>query len=277
VQELTEVVTVGADRAKLLPTPLAEIVTDFLVKYFFDIVDYEFTAKAEDQLDRIAEGKLAWQDMLKTFYKNFHPLVEKSAEASRSETVKARELGAHPKSKEKIIVRFGRFGPVLQMGEASEKKDKDAKKPRFAPLPEGTTIDDVTLEQAIPMFNLPRQVGQTADGSPITADIGRFGPYVKVADKYVSIKDHDPLTITEEAARLLIDQKIKEAKERVVADWGKIKILKGPYGPYVSDGKKNARIPKDTEPEKLTEKEAKELLEKAPTRRGYRRGRKKSA
>ncbi|MEX1995603.1 MAG: type I DNA topoisomerase, partial [Candidatus Saccharimonadales bacterium] len=267
LEELKETVTVGADRAKLLPTPLAEIVTDFLDKYFSEVMNYEFTAQAEDLLDQIAEGKLAWQEMLRVFYKNFHPLVEKSADASKAETVKARELGTHPETKQPIIVRFGRFGPVLQMGEVSESKTKDAPKPRFAPLPEGTTLEDVTIEQAIPMFNLPRVVGKTEDGEEITADIGRFGPYIKVGGKYVSIKQGDPLTITEAEAHELIAQKAQEVKDRVIADWGKIKILRGPYGPYITDGKKNARIPKDLEPAKITKEEAAQILEKAPVKK----------
>jgi DNA topoisomerase-1 len=254
-----------------LPTTLAEIVTDFLIKYFGDIVDYDFTARAEKQLDHVAEGKLSWQDMMKEFYERFHPLVEKSAKADRAEAAQARELGKDPKTGKPVITRFGRYGPMLQLGETGDVKDKDAEKPRFAPLPTGATLDDVTLEQALPMFNLPRIVGQTDKGEEISADIGRFGPYIKVGKTYVSLKEHDPLTISEEQARQLYQEKQQAAAKSVVAEFDKIRILIGPYGPYVTDGKKNARINKSQDPAKLTEAEAKTILEKAGRTRRQRR------
>lgn len=273
VAESQQETIIGADRNKLTPTPLAEVVTDFLVKYFAPIVDYDFTAKAESELDDIEEGKLSWQKMLADFYKGFHPLVEKSNDASRAEAAQARELGKDPKTGQPVIARYGRFGPVLQLGESPDPKDKDAKKPAFAPLPEGVELDDVTLEQALPMFTLPRVVGKTTDGQEITADIGRFGPYIKVGKEFTSIKDHDPLTITEANARQVLADKAQQAAERNIADFGQVKVLRGPYGPYVTDGKKNARIPKSMDPEKLGEAAAKELLAKAPVKK--RRGRRK--
>ena len=253
-------IIVGADRSKLVPTDLAEVVTDFLVKYFGDVVDYEFTANAEEQLDDVADGKLTWQEMLDKFYKHFHPLIDKSQDVSRAEVAQMRKLGKDPKSGKDVYARFGRFGPVLQLGETPDKKDKDAEKPKFAPLPEGTTLDDVTLTQALPMFNLPRTVGQTAKGEDITADIGRFGPYIKVGEEFTSIKDHDPLRITEVEARKILAAKAKAKRERVVADFGKIKVLRGRYGPYVTDGTKNVSIPKKQDPKKVTEKKAQQLL-----------------
>jgi DNA topoisomerase-1 len=259
-------IIVGADRAKLLPTQLGEIVTDFLMKYFASIMDYQFTAKAEDDFDDIAEGKAEWRDMLHHFYTHFHPLIEKSQSASRSETLQVRKLGKDPKSSEPVFARYGRYGPVLQMGETPEAKDKTAPKPRFAPLPAGVELDDVKLEQALPMFNLPREVGKTSDGEVITSDIGRYGPYIKVGKHFTSIKDHDPLSITEAEARKILAAAAAAAKAKNIADFGKIKVLRGPYGPYVTDGKKNARVPKETDPEKLTEAKAKELLEKAPSK-----------
>lgn len=271
VEESTESITVGADKNKLLPTELAAVVTDFLVKYFPDIFEYEFTARAEEQLDAIAEGKLEWQKMLESFYERFHPLVKKSESASREEASQARKLGDDPNTGLPIIVRFGRFGPVLQLGETPEKDDKTAAKPRFAPLPAGTKMENITLDQALPMFQLPRVVGKTADGEEITADIGRFGPYVKVGKSYTSIKGYDPLTISEADAIKLIADKTKAAAERIINDFGKIKVLRGPYGPYITDGKKNARIPKSIKAEDLTEAEANELIEKAPTRTKKRR------
>ena len=264
VAEAEVAVMVGADRNKLLPTTLAEIVTDFLVKYFGEVMDYDFTAEAEAKFDDVAEGKLTWQQMLADFYGKFHPLVEKSDKADRAEASQARELGKDPKSGKPVIARFGRFGPMLQLGETGDSKDKDTPKPLFASLPEGTELDDVTLEQALPMFNLPREVGKTKEGEIITADIGRYGPYVKVGKQFYSIKGQDALKITEAEALDVIKEKAKLEAERVVADFGQLKILRGPYGPYVTNGKKNAKIPKETDPEKLSEKQAKELLDKAP-------------
>jgi DNA topoisomerase-1 len=277
VTESQQEVTVGSDRNKLLPTPLAEIVTDFLAKYVTDIVDYDFTARAEAQFDEVAEGKLTWQEMLAEFYAKFHPLVEASADADRADAAQARELGIDPKSGKPVIARFGRYGPMLQLGEAGDPKDKAAPKPKFAPLPADTTLDTVTLEQALPMFNLPREVGHTEAGEVILADIGRFGPYIKVGTKFFSIKGQDPLMIGEVEARQVIAEQEETARKRVIADFGTIKILRGPYGPYITDGKKNARISKGTDPETLKESDAKDLLAKAPAaKRGFKGGRKRS-
>jgi DNA topoisomerase-1 len=276
IEEKTQTVTVGADRSKLVPTPLADIVTDFLVKYFGEILDYDFTADAEKQLDDIADGKLTWKQMIEKFYKGFHPLIKKTEDVSRAETSQQRKLGKDPKTGNTVYARFGRFGPMLQMGETPDKKDKEAPKPKFAPLPEGTTLEDVTLQAALPMFNLPRVAGKTAKGEEIIADIGRFGPYVKVGNIFTSIKDHDPLKITEAEARKLIAAKEKRERERVIADWGKLQILNGPYGPYVTDGKQNARIPKDQDAKKVTEKAAQKLLAEAaknPSKRRFSRKR----
>jgi DNA topoisomerase-1 len=250
-----------------LPTYLAEIVTDFLVKHFASVIDYDFTAKAEAEFDDIAEGKLKWQEALDRFYKHFHPLVKASEKADRAEAAKARQLGKDPKTGKIVVVRYGRYGPVLQLGEAGEDVAEDAPKPIFAPLPEGTTLEDITLEQALPMFKLPRSVGQTKDGEEITANIGRFGPYVQVGKLFVSIKGQDPMTISENKARQLIEDKREAERKKVIADFGKLKILNGPYGPYVTDGKKNARVPKDTKPKTITEAAAQKLLEEAPAKR----------
>lgn len=272
ISEHSETVITGADKNKLVPTHVAEVVTDFLLKHFTDIVDYDFTARAEENFDNIADGKIGWQKMLAEFYKDFHPLVEKSADIDRADAAQARELGKHPKSGKPVVVRYGRYGPVLQLGDAENKEEKV----QFAPLPDGTTIEDITLEKALPMFNLPRIVGKTKSGEEISANIGRFGPYVKVDKTFVSIKGQDPLQITEEEAVKLLEEKAEETKNRVIADWGKLKILRGPYGSYITDGKKNARIPKDTEPEKLDEKQATEILAKAPEKKRFVRRKKKS-
>ena len=263
--------TTGADRAKLVPTPIADVTTDFLVKYFLSIVDYDFTANVEKDFDRIADGKETWQKMLAGFYKGFHPLVEKSDSISRQEVSQARVLGIDPKTKKPILARFGRYGPMLQRGEV-----EDEEKPAFAPMPADTTIDTVTLEQALEMFKLPRVVGKTEKGEEIKANIGRFGPYIQVGKTFVSIKPCDPMTISEAEARELYAEKLEQIANKYIKEFPSgIKIANGPYGPYVTNGKKNARIPKNTEPDKLTEADCKALLKAAPAKKPFRR-RKKS-
>ncbi|HET6863622.1 MAG TPA: type I DNA topoisomerase [Candidatus Saccharimonadales bacterium] len=263
ITEESQEIRVGADRGKLLPTYLADVVTDFLLKHFEPIMDYDFTAKAEEEFDDIADGKTGWQDALEHFYRQFHPLVKKSEKADRAEAAQARQLGKDPKTGKIVVVRYGRYGPVLQLGEAGEDAPEDAK-PVFAPLPEGATLEDITLKEALPMFRLPRAVGQTKEGAEITANIGRFGPYVHADKLFVSIKGQDPLTITETEARKLIEEKKEKERKKVIADFGKIRVLNGPYGPYVTDGKINARVPKGIKPDKLDEKASRKLLEDAP-------------
>ncbi|HMH31032.1 MAG TPA: DNA topoisomerase, partial [Methylomirabilota bacterium] len=263
-------VITGADRSKLVPTGIAEVVTDFLVKYFVSIVDYDFTARVEADFDNIADGKQEWEQMIAAFYKEFHPLVEKSEDISRQEVSQARELGLDPKSQEPIFARFGRYGPMLQMGRT---EDED-KKPKFAPMPKDTTIDTVTLDQALEMFKLPKTVGKTEDGQEIKANIGRFGPYIQVDKTFVSIKPLDPHEITEaEARELYVEKLAKDAAKNINEFASGLKVLNGPYGPYITDGKKNARIAKDVDPAKITEAEAKKLLKEAPAKkRGFKRG-----
>jgi len=263
ITEGTTSETTGVERSKLFPTHLAEIATDFLVKHFSSVIDYDFTAKAEKELDQVADGKVKWQNIIGDFYKDFHPLIEKSADVSRAETSKARELGVDPTSGKMIIARYGRFGAMLQKGETEGEE-----KPAFAPLPEGTSLKTVTFEQALEMFKLPRIVGTTPDGQAIKANIGRFGPYIQVDKLYVSIKPLDPLTITEEEARELYAQKLeKEANKYIKQFDGGISIVNGPYGPYITDGKKNARIPKSTDPTTIGEATARDMLDKAPARK----------
>jgi DNA topoisomerase-1 len=257
-------VMTGADRAKLVPTGIAEVVTDFLVKYFPSIIDYDFTARVEDDFDNIAEGKQAWEKMIADFYKDFHPLVLQSEDVPRSEISQARVLGEDPKSHEPVLARYGRYGPMLVKGDIED----ESKKPVFAPLPAGTTIDTVTFEQALEMFKLPREVGKTTDGEVITANIGRFGPYINVNKVFVSIKPLDPFEITEAEARKLYAEKLEKEAAKHINEFEKsgIKVLNGPYGPYITNGKKNVRIAKDTDPKKITEAEAKKLLAAAPAK-----------
>ena len=262
---VTKVIT-GADRNKLVPTGIAEVTTDFLVKYFPHIVDFDFTAKVEAEFDQVAEGNLAWPAMIKNFYDKFHPLVEASADISCQEVSQARLIGPDPRSGEPIYARFGRYGPMLQMGDVDD-EDK-AKKPKFAPMPKDSSLDTVTLEQALVMFQLPRTVGTTEDGDDIKANIGRFGPYIQVGKLFVSIKPLDPHTITMEEAMDLYAAKLQKDADKNITEFASgLKILNGPYGPYITDGKKNARIAKDVDPKSITEAAAKKLLAAAPAKK----------
>lgn len=251
----------GADRGKLVPTPAGELIADFLGEHFDKVVDYDFTAEVEEKFDLIADNKLARNAMLSAFYTPFHKLIENSGGIDRSSVGASREVGTDPKSGKPIIARFGRFGPMLQLGTA-----EDDEKPQFAPLPSGAKIETVTLEQALVAFQLPRLVGQTLDGKDIKANIGRFGPYIQVDKLFVSIKPEDPHDITLERALELYAAKLKAEAEKNIADFGDgIKVLNGRFGPYITDGKKNAKIPKDTDPKTVTHDQAKELLAAAPT------------
>lgn len=262
--------TTGADKNKLVPTDIAGVVTDFLVKHFSDVVDYEFTADVEKKFDQIADGKLEWRDMMKQFYKGFHEKVEKAEDISRKDAGGMKKLGIDPKSKRPVFARVGRFGPMVQIGQA-----EDEEKPKFAPMPSGKTMETVTLEEALEMFKLPRVVGTTKDGAEIVANIGRFGPYVKVGSLFVSIKPEDPFTIDEATARTFIEAKQEQDANKFINTFedGKltIQVLNGRYGPYITDGSKNAKIPKDTDPKSIDLAQAKELLEKAPVKRARRR------
>ncbi len=247
----------GVEKNKLFPTDTGKIVNDFLVKYFADIVDYQFTVKAEEEFDKIAEGKMKWNSMISEFYKPFHKLIKSSKDINPDDVSQARILGKDPKSGKPVIARLGRYGGMLQIGEV-----QDEDKPKFAPLPKDCTIENVTLEKALEMFKLPRILGKTSKGEEISTNIGRFGPYVKFDDKFVSIKDDDPFSITLEKAIELIEQKKKADSEKVIADFkkDKIQILNCRYGPYITDGKTNVKIPKDTDPKKIDVKTAQQML-----------------
>jgi DNA topoisomerase-1 len=257
----------GSDRGKLIPTPGGEVLTDFLTNNFSQVVDYDFTAHVEQEFDQIADGKLERNDMLQEFYAPFHDLIEKSGDIKRSDVAQAREVGIDPKSGKPILARFGRFGPMLQLGlgDSEDKSDK----PLFAPMPAGTKIDSVTLDQALLAFTLPRTVGETTDGKPIKANIGRFGPYIQIDKLFVSIKPLDPHTITFEEAIELYDAKLKTEAEKNISDFGNgVKVLNGRYGPYVTDGVKNAKIPKDADPKTITHDQAIQMIKDAPVAKG---------
>ncbi|HET8883987.1 MAG TPA: type I DNA topoisomerase [Candidatus Saccharimonadales bacterium] len=263
----------GADRGKLVPTAAGQVLSDFLLNHFDKIVDYGFTAKVEEEFDEISQGKLERNAMLQNFYTPFHELIEQSGGIDRSTVAQAREIGTDPKSGKPVLARFGRFGPMLQLGSTEDKENK----PQFAPMPAGKKIETVSLEEALHAFKLPRVVGQTPQGEDIKANVGRFGPYVQVGKLFVSIKPLDPHTITHEQAVELYNEKLKTEAEKNVADFGDgIKVLKGRYGPYITDGKKNAKVPKDVEPAAVTHAQAKELLAAAPAAKKGRFGRKAS-
>lgn len=251
----------GSTKGKLVPTASGLVVSDFLGEHFTDIVDYDFTARVENELDEVAENKLDKTKMLRNFYEPFHYQIDKSKTIDRAKVAQARELGTDPASGEVILARFGRFGPTLQMGNSDDK----TKKPRFANFPKGTTIDKVTLEQALEMFKLPRVVGTTETGEEILANIGRFGPYIKVGSLFVSIKPLDPFEIDEAKARELYAAKLQAEAEKNIAEFPSgIKILKGRYGPYITNGTRNVKVPKDKDPQKLTAEEAQKLIDEAP-------------
>ena len=234
----------GGASNKLLPTDLANLVTPFLKKHFSDIMDYGFTSKIETDFDKIARGQLDWTEHLRGFYDQFHPNVEKAHKLSKGEVGNLREVGRDPNDDKMIYARLGKFGPMLQKGLA---EDSEAK-PIFATLPADLPLDKVTLKEALPLFQLPRAIGETDDGQTIQAKRGPFGAYLEVGNKALRVslsEEHDPLTIGLEQALELIEQKREDDKKKVIADFGQLKILHGPYGPYITDGNKNCRIPKE--------------------------------
>ncbi len=252
------------------PTDVGKIVSRFLTQHFEQYVNYRFTAKLEDELDAVARGERAWLGLLSEFWSPFHQTVEEKADIPRAEVANAREIGTDPASGKPISVRLGRFGPYVQIG---TKDDED--KPRFAGLRPGQSMDKITLEDALELFKLPRDVGTTDDGLKISANIGRFGPYIRYRDpvekkdKFVSLKEDDPYSIDEQRARDLIAQKKQADLEKIIRVYAEegIQILKGRWGPYITDGEKNARIPKDADVEALDLKTCQELLAKAPEKK----------
>ena len=265
---------VEMDSKRFIPTDIGRIVNGFLTDHFTQYVDYDFTARLEDDLDAVSLGEKDWIPLLDSFWTPFKELCEDKEESvTREQVAQARELGTDPKSGKPVTVRMGRFGPFVQIGT----KD-DEEKPKFAGLRPGQKMSEVSLEEALELFKLPRELGETPDGLKVSASIGRFGPYVRYGDKYVSIRgDDDPYTIELPRALELIEEKKIADANRIILDFEDegIQVLNGRYGPYITNKKKNARVPKDREPKTLTLEECKELLEAAPER--GRRGKKKAA
>jgi DNA topoisomerase-1 len=255
---------VDMDARRFIATDIGKIVCRFLTKYFTQYVEYGFTAAMEDELDAISRGEEPWVTPLEKFWKPFITRVEEIEKTvSREEVAMARDLGIHPVTGRPVSVRMGRFGPFVQAGT----KD-DEEKPKFAGLRPGQKMDTITLEQALDLFQLPRTLGETADGDTITVAIGRFGPYIKYGAKYVSLKDDDPYTVTLEKAIEVIEAKKVADANRLITDFGvdDIQVLNGRYGPYITDKQRNARIPKDRDPKSLTLEECRALLAAAPAR-----------
>ncbi|MBT8104402.1 MAG: DNA topoisomerase I [Woeseiaceae bacterium] len=264
---------VEMDGKRFIPTDIGRIVNGFLTEHFTQYVDYDFTAKLEDDLDEVSLGHKEWIPLLDNFWGPFHELCEEKESLTRGEVAKERELGIDPKSGKPVSVRMGRYGPFVQIGT----KD-DEEKPKFAGLRPGQKMNEIDLETALELFKLPRKLGETPDGLSVSASVGRFGPYVRYGDKYVSIRgDDDPYTIELPRALELIEEKKIADANRIILDFEEdgIQVLNGRYGPYITDKKKNARVPKDREPKSLSIEECKELLAAAPER--GRRGKKKAA
>ncbi len=263
---------VEMDNRRFIPTDIGKIVNSFLSKHFHKYVEYGFTAALEDELDAVSRGEENWTEPLKKFWKPFITLVEHAEKnVSREEVAQARELGIDPVSGRPISVRMGRFGPFVQIGT----KD-DAEKPKFAGLRPGQKMDLIKLPEALELFKLPRTLGATADGEPIQANIGRFGPYIKYGAKYASLKEDDPYTIELPRALEIIRLKQEADANRIIQDFGidNIQVLNGRYGPYITDKARNAKIPKDRDPKTLTLDECRALLEAAPPRGSRFKGKK---
>jgi DNA topoisomerase-1 len=250
ITEHTKSETTGKERNKLSPTDIGIVVTDFLVENFEQILDYQFTAKVEAEFDEIAQGNLNWTDMLQSFYGPFHNHVEQTLEHSERATGE-RELGIDPKSQRRVIARIGRFGPMIQIGD----EKADGLKPQFASLQGNQSINNITLEEALKLFDLPRVLGEH-NGEAVKVNIGRFGPYVQVGKRFSSIpKDEDPLSMSLERAIELDTLKLEEAAKALIKtfdDRPDVQLLNGRYGAYLKIGKDNFKLPKDSQPEELT-------------------------
>lgn len=274
ISSVTRSETVGSERGKLIPTDIGEVVNAFLTEFFPDILDYDFTARIEEKFDDIAEGKLPWHNEIKTFYSQFHPTVDSAMNMRMEHKVGERVLGTDPSTGKPVSVKIGRFGPMIQLGGG----DTD-EKPQFASLLKGQSVSTITLEEALKLFEFPRNIGEY-EGKDVTVAIGRFGPYVKHDGKFVSIpKDMSPAHITlEEAIGLIVEKQTAEAN-RVVKTFDEdpdLQILNGRYGVYISYKKGNYKIPKTVEdPSALTREECMEIVSSADAKPKRPRARKK--
>ncbi|MBW8312167.1 MAG: DNA topoisomerase I [Rhizobium sp.] len=264
------------DNRRFRPSDVGRAVAKFLTGHFMQYVDYDFTAKLEDELDAVAAGEAAWVPLMERFWRPFKATVEEKSESvDRSEATGARLLGTDPKTGKPVSVRLGRYGPYAQIGHMD-----DEEKPKYASLRPGTSMHTITLEEALPLFNLPRTLGEV-DGKTVTVAIGRFGPFAKLGDTYASLgKEDDPYTITFERAVELVRAKEEMIANRTIKTFPgtEIQVLNGRFGPYITDGEKNGKIPKDRDPASLTQAECEALLaEGKPVRKGGRFGKKVAA
>ena len=265
--------TVGAEKAKLLPTDIGIVVNDFLLDYFPEIMDYNFTANVEKEFDEIADGKRHWAEHISTFYKDFDPKIDNIIQTKNEYKVGERVLGNDPKSGKPVSVKIGRFGPIVQIGSAS-----DEDKPRFAQMKPGQTLETITLEEALGLFSLPRAIGEY-DGDSVTIGAGRFGPYIKYGAAYVTLpKTYDPLSVTLEEAIELIDAKKKAESERIIKEFAQepeLQVLNGRFGPYIAYKGSNYKLPKNVTPAELSLDECLDIVKKqqengkAPAKRRY--------
>lgn len=258
----------GADKGKLLPTDIGVVVNDFLMEYFPDILNYNFTANVEQQFDDIAEGKTVWNDEIDHFYKLFHPVVESALALRLEHKVGERVLGTDPKSGRPVSVKIGRFGPLVQIG-----TPEDAEKPLFASLLKGQSMSTITLEEALKLFDLPRTLGDF-EGKTVVVGIGRFGPYIRHDGKYVSLpKEFTPQGVSLEDAIMLIQQKREQESQRLIKKFDEddeLELLNGRFGPYIAYKKKNYKLPKGSEPASLTFADCMKIVEdadKAPAKK----------
>lgn len=249
---------------QLKPTDIAFVVTDLLVDHFKNIVDLKFTAQMEEKLDEIAEQKIDWIKFLRNFYNPFSETIKAGEGLSRAEASRVRDLGKDPKSGEPIFAKLGKYGPMLQMGVTESEK-----KPLFAPILKSQSLETITLADALINFSLPRTLGKTKQGETVTTNVGRFGPYIKHGSTFVSIDETELFTIDFDTAMLRVAEKEEQKKQKSIKEFPdtSIRVLDGRFGPYVTDGKKNAKVPKDTEPKKLTLAECKKLLENSPAKK----------
>ena len=265
--------TVGAEKAKLMPTDIGIVVNDFLMESFDEIMDYNFTANVEKEFDEIADGKRHWADHISEFYKEFEPKVDEIVQTKNEHKVGERVLGNDPVSGKPVSVKIGRFGPIVQVGSAS-----DEEKPRFAQMKPGQTLETITLEEALGLFSLPRTLGEY-EGGIVSIGAGRFGPYIKHGAAYVTLpKTYDPLTITFEEATALIDEKQKAEAQRVIKKFDEepeLQVLNGRFGPYIAYKGSNYKLPKGVVPAELSLEECKDIISKqqeggkAPAKRRY--------
>lgn len=266
----TETENTGAERAKLFPTDVGKVVNDFLTEHFTKVMDYNFTAKIEEEFDDIAQGKIEWANMIDEFYQPFHKNVEDTNENAERASGE-RELGVDPKSGRVLLARIGRYGPMVQIGKPDEEE-----KPKFAKLRANQSLDTITFEEALKLFDFPRELGEFED-KEVTVAIGRFGPYVKHEKLFVSIpKGTDPAEIELDEAIELIQKKREADANKFINTFkdGEIQVLNGRYGPYIKAGKSNYKIPKDTDPTTLTEADCEKIIKDTPAS-GKGRGRAK--